>query len=61
MKESDGGAFASLNTCRLIEKNGVAYSMGLLSLCGFYERMEMADFLLMEGAGNGNFDMLACV
>ena len=61
MKESDGGSSKPLDTCRLIEKCGVAYSMSLLSLCGFYERMEMADFLLMEGAGNGNFDMLACV
>ena len=52
MKEAKGGSSASLDTCHLIEKRRVAYSMSLLALCGFYGRMEMVDLLLKEGAGN---------
>ena len=52
MKESEGGSSAPLDTCRLTEKSGVAYSMTLLALCGFHGRKEMVDVLLKEGAGN---------
>ena len=52
MKESDGGSSALLDTCRLTEKSGVAYSMSLLALCGFHGRKEMVDLLLKKGAGN---------
>ena len=51
MKESKDVSGASLNTCRLMEKRGVAYSMSLLALCGFHGRMDMVDLLLKEGAG----------
>ena len=52
MKESKDVSGASLNTCRLMEKSGVAYSVSLLALCGFHGRKEMVDLLLKEGAGN---------
>ena len=52
MKEFDGGSSAPLDTCCLTEKSGVAYSMTLLALCGFYGRKDMVDLLLKEGAGN---------
>ena len=52
MKESKDVSGASLNTCRLIEKSGVTYSMSLLALCGFHGRKDMVDLLLEEGAGN---------
>ena len=52
MKEAKGWFSALLNTCRLMEKSGVTYSMSLLALCGFLGRMEMVDLLLKEGAGN---------
>ena len=55
MKESADGSSASLNTCRLIKKRGVAYSMSLLALCGFHERKEMVDLLLKEGAGTSTY------
>ena len=55
MKESADGSSALLNTCRLIKKRGVAYSMSLLALCGFHGRKEMVDLLLQEEAGNANF------
>ena len=51
MKKSEGGSSALLDTCCLIEERGVAYSMSLLALCGFYGRKDMVDLLLMEGAG----------
>ena len=52
MKESESGSSLLLDTCHLIEKSGVAYSMSLLALCGFHGRKEMVDLLLKEGAGN---------
>ena len=52
MKESEGGPSALLNTCRLMEKSGVTYSMSLLALCGFHGRKDMVDLLLEKGAGN---------
>ena len=52
MKESEAGSSAPLDTCRLMEKSGVAYSMSLLALCGFHGRNHMVDLLLKEGAGN---------
>ena len=52
MKESEGGSSALLNSCRLIKKSGVAYSMSLLALCGFHGKIEMVNLLLEEGAGN---------
>ena len=52
MKASEGGSSALLDTCRLMEKSGVAYSMSLLALCGFHGRKDMMDLLLEEGAGN---------
>ena len=52
MKESEGGCSALLNTCHLIEKSGVTYSMSLLALCGFHGRKNMVDLLLQKGAGN---------
>ena len=52
MKESEAGSSALLDTCHLIEKSGVAYSMSLLALSGFHGREEMVDLLLDEGAGN---------
>ena len=52
MKESEGGASALLNTCHLMEKSGVTYSMSLLALCGFHGRKNMVELLLKEGAGN---------
>ena len=55
MKESADGSSASLNTCRLIKKSGVTYSMSLLALCGFHERKEMVDLLLKEGAGTSTY------
>ena len=61
MKQSEGGSSAVLDTCRLVEKSGVEYSMSLLALCGFHGRMEMVDVLLDEGAGNSNVDMLAWI
>ena len=61
MKEPEGESSAVLDTCRLIEKSGVEYSMSLLALCGFHGREEMVDLLLEEGAGNSNVDMLARV
>ena len=54
MKGSEGRCSASLDTCRLIEKSGVAYSMSLLALCGFHGRQDMVDLLLDEGAGNSS-------
>ena len=51
--DHEGGSSAILNTCRLMEKSGVAYSMTLLALCGFHGRKDMAVMLLKEGAGNG--------
>ena len=54
MKESESGSSAVLDTCRLIERSGVTYSMSLLALCGFHGRMEMVDMLLEQGAGNTN-------
>ena len=50
-----GGLGALLDTCRLIEKNGVAYSMSLLALCGFHGREDMVDLLLDKGAGNATY------
>ena len=50
-KASEGGSSALLDTCRLMEKSGVAYSMSLLALCGFHGRKDMVDLLLLEGAG----------
>ena len=61
MKESEVWSSAMLDTCRLIEKSGVEYSMSLLALCGFHGREEMVDLLLEEGAGNSNVDVLAWV
>ena len=52
MKESENGSSALLDTCRLIEKSGVTYSMSLLALCGFHGKEDMVDLLLKEGAGN---------
>ena len=52
MKESKAGSSLLLDTCRLMEKSGVAYSMSLLALCGFHGRNRMVDLLLKEGAGN---------
>ena len=52
MKESEGGSSALLDTCHLIEKCGVTYSMSLLALCGFHGKEDMVDLLLKEGAGN---------
>ena len=52
MKKSEGGSSALLDTCRLMEKSGVTYSMSLLALCGFHGKIEMVDLLLKEGAGN---------
>ena len=52
MKESESGSSLLLDTCHLIEKSGVAYSMSLLALCGFHGRKDMVDVLLKEGAGN---------
>ena len=52
MKKSADGSSALLDTCCLMEKSGVAYSMSLLALCGFHGRKDMVDLLLMEGAGN---------
>ena len=52
MKESEGGSSLLLDTCCLIEKSGVAYSMSLLAFCGFHGRKDMVDLLLKEGAGN---------
>ena len=46
-----------LDTCRVIEKSGVEYSMSLLALCGFHGKLKMVDILLEEGAGNNNVDM----
>ena len=54
MKESESGSSAVLDTCRLIERSGVTYSISLLALCGFHGRMEMVDLLLEQGAGNTN-------
>ena len=54
MKESENGSSALLDTCRLIEKSGVTYSISLLALCGFHGRKEMVDLLLEQGAGNNN-------
>ena len=51
MKASKGGSSALLDTCRLIKKSGVAYSMSLLALCGFHGNLEMVNLLLEEGAG----------
>ena len=52
MKEPEGGSSLLLDTCRLIEKSGVTYSMSLLALCGFHGRKDMVDLFLKEGAGN---------
>ena len=52
MKESEDGSSAPLDTCCLIKKSGVTYSMNLLALCGFHENLEMVNLLLEEGAGN---------
>ena len=52
MKDSEGGSSALLNTCRLMEKSGVTYSMSLLALSGSHGRKDMVDLLLEEGAGN---------
>ena len=52
MKEAKCGSSVSLDSCRLMEKRGVAYSMSLLALCGFHGRKDMVDLLLKEGAGN---------
>ena len=52
MKESEGGSSALLDTCHLIEKSGVTYSMSLLALCGIHGKEDMVDLLLKEGAGN---------
>ena len=54
MKESENGSSALLDTCRLIEKSGVTYSISLLALCGFHGRKEMVYLLLEQGAGNNN-------
>ena len=61
MKGSEAGCSAVLDTCRVIEKSGVEYSMSLLALCGFHGKLKMVDVLLEEGAGNNNVDMLAWV
>ena len=61
MKESKGGSSAVLDTCRLMERSGVEYSMSLLALCGFHGKIKMVDVLLKEGAGNNNVDMMAWV
>ena len=60
MKESEAGSSAPLDTCRLIEKSGVTYSMSLLALCGFefHGRKDMVDLLLKEGAGNNKYSLL---
>ena len=52
MKGSKDVSQVSLDTCRLIEKSGVTYSMSLLALCGFHGKEDMVDLLLKEGAGN---------
>ena len=60
MKESENGSSVLLDTCRLIEKCGVTYSMSLLAFCGFHGRTEMVDMLLEQGAGiitNDDIDM----
>ena len=54
MKKSEAGSSALLDTCRLIEKCGVAYSMSLLAFCGIHGREDMVDLLLDEGAGNSS-------
>ena len=54
MKKSEAGSSASLDTCHLKEKSGVAYSMSLLALCGIHGREDMVDLLLDEGAGNSS-------
>ena len=60
MKKSEAGSSALLDTCRLIEKSGVAYSMSLLALCGFHGRKDMVDLLLMEGAGKYALQSIMC-
>ena len=57
MKESADGSSKPLDTCRLIEKSGVTYSMSLPALSGFCGRKDMVDLVLLEGAGNSS-DML---
>ena len=52
LKTAGGGLVVLLDTCRLIRKSGVAYSVSLLALCGFHGRKDMVDLLLKEGAGN---------
>jgi len=60
MKESEAGSSALLDTCHLMEKSGVAYSMSLLAFCGFHGRKEMVDLLLMEGAGKYAIQSIMC-
>ena len=60
MKESEAGSSASLDTCCLMEKSGVAYSMSLLALCGFHGRKDMVDLLLRKGAGKYALQSIMC-
>ena len=60
MKRSEAGSSALLDTCHLMEKSGVAYSMSLLAFCGFHGRKEMVDLLLMEGAGKYAIQSIMC-
>ena len=51
MKASEGGSSALVDTCHLMEKSGVGYSVSPLALCGFHGRKDMVDLFLLEGAG----------